>query len=113
MAVPDIHDEGITYLNELPKSHERSEQIKFKILDKDFNKYFKRAEVSIELDFNTTTENLHAIAELLQQKLYWDANKLFILFFISSQLNHNLPWAIVNYSENKFDSSINDGVLFK
>lgn len=113
MSVPDINDEAITYLNQLPKSCERNEPMKFRILEKDFNKYFKRAEVSIELDFSTTTANLHAVADLLKQNLYWDADKLFILFFISSQLTYDVPWAVVNYSENKFDTSFNDNVKFK
>jgi len=106
--VPDINGNQITYLCEIPKSD--GSAVKYRIIEKDFNKFIGKATISIELAHELMEDELKWIAHTIKDNLFSKAKRIFMAHYVNGQLDEDMAWATTNFEGDQLSIFINEYV---
>lgn len=105
--VPDTSGDEITYLCQVPSLGAEKPSINFNILEKDFNKVFKKATITVELESKTEKEQLIWIANKIKDDLFRSAERIFISYIQKGVTPDMGYWATASFEEEQLKVSIN------
>lgn len=111
--VTDINEDEITYLCQIPKSDKRPKPVNYRIVEKDFNKFFEKATITLELDSKVNENDLLWVAETIKDNLFWDAKRIIMFYKVKDQLDDGMAWATTNFKDGQFKVFINEFVRLK
>jgi hypothetical protein len=101
-------DNEITYLTQLPNTKGETELIKFQIRTKNYKRMFKMGEVTVDLEKPIEKAELFAIANNIKGELFYEAEKIFMWYYLPNQKDDFAPWATTNFANGDFNVQIND-----
>ena len=102
--VEDIYEKAQPYLFQISKDNEI---IRYKIIEKTYQQYAKKGTIDIKLESKISEQQLESIAHQLKQKIFRNAERVFMLYFLPDMENENGAWATTHFESNRFDIRIN------
>lgn len=106
--IEDGAQNEVTYLTQIPSTINSNEPIKFKIRTRDYMKFSKLGEVTIDLTKPINKDQLLEIGNYIKTELYEDAEKVLMWYYLPNQKDDFAPWASTNFEKNQFNVTIND-----
>lgn len=107
VPISDPNGEQITYLQQIQMVSIKNEILKYKIIEKEYNKYNGKATVLIELTSKVEIEDLNVIAKKIKTEVFRKAKRIFISWVLPNFIKGQGYWANSDYIEEELKSKIN------
>ena len=104
ISVEDIYGNVQPYLSQISK---KTGTISYEIIDKTYLQYAKKGTIDIRLEDKISEEQLESIAQQLKQKIFRNAERVFMSYFLPDMGNGNGAWATTHFKSNQFGIRIN------
>ena len=101
--VKDIYENAQPYLCQISK---HTGTISYEII-KTYHQYAKKGTIDIKLENKISEQQLKSIAHQLKQKIFRNAERVFMSYFLPDMENENGAWATTHFESNQFDIRIN------
>lgn len=111
--IEDGTQNEVTYLTQIPSGDNSIKPIKFKIRTRDYMKFSKLGEVTVDLEESITKNELLEIGTYIRKELFEDAQKVLMWYYLPNQKDDFAPWASTNFEKNEFKVEINNFIELK
>lgn len=102
--VEDIYENAQPYLCQISKD---TGTISYEIIKKAYHQHAKKGTIDIKLERKISEQQLKSIAHQLKQKIFRNAERVFMSYFLPDMENGNGAWATTHFESNQFDIRIN------
>lgn len=102
--VKDIYGNDKPYLFQVPRTNGT---ISYDIIEKNYVPYAKKGTIDIKLESKISEEQLKSVALQLKQKIFRNANRVFMSYFLPDMGSENGSWATTHFESNQFNIKIN------
>ncbi|WP_291870534.1 DUF2971 domain-containing protein [Maribacter sp.] len=107
VKVNDLTKERYTYFKEIPTEITEQNPIQYKITSKVYIREIK-AMVEIELESKINEKQLEWIAHLLRNDMFRKPKRLFIMYYLKSDIERDPAWATTHFVDSELKVTIND-----
>jgi len=107
-VIKDGTNEEVTYLTQVQSSSHSTEPTRFTIRDKNYTKFAKLGEVTIDLQEPISKDQLLDIGTYVKSELFNEAQKILMWYYLPNQKDDFISWASTNFEQGEFEVQIND-----
>lgn len=105
-SIKDLHYEEPNYLRQLEISNP-SNKCNFKILEKNYLRQLRKAEIRIELEKKVSEKELKLLAVKLKDEVFRKAENIYMFYYLITDRNHDFAYATSHYRNGKVEININ------
>jgi hypothetical protein len=106
-SIKDLHYEKPNYLSQIEISNP-SNNCNFKILEKKYFRYLKKAEIQIELEKKVSENELEWLAEKIRNEVFRKAESIYMFYYLITDQTHDFAYATSHYLNEKIEININE-----
>ena len=106
--IEDGAQNEVTYLTQIPSTNKSIKPIKFEIRTRNYTKFSKLGEVTIDLEEPINKDQLLEIGTYIKSELFYEAQKVLMWYYLPNQKDDFAPWALTNFEKGEFEVKIND-----
>lgn len=106
--IEDVNGNEVTYLNQIPEFITNDKSVNYNIIKYKMNSIGKVGEIEIDLDRKIKENELNWLAQLFKEDLFRNAERIYMRYYLKTDLTKDFAWATTNYTDEKFEIKIHE-----
>jgi hypothetical protein len=99
--VADKYENSKKYLFEIYRDEELNNIVKYSVINIVYHQPDNKGELSIQLDSKITKTELADLGRQLKEKLFRKAERIYIFYYLKSDILNNYAWGLTHYDSEK------------